>query len=138
MKAIVIAVLLNLPMVAHAEVTNETFCFSSGGAKSVDFEMHTYFDSARKFSSGFVKYRNARQLIPLVQFSSNSETLDSNTPEQETTTWIEIFDGRVSGEYEMTTQGTGVPSMIYTSRAKNRKTGFFLNTDVMRDGDCKW
>ncbi|MFM0008565.1 MULTISPECIES: hypothetical protein [Paraburkholderia] len=138
MKSFFAVALLALPFVAHAEVTSETFCFSSGGAKSVNFEMRTYYDSSSKFSAGFVRYQNAKQPIPLVLANSASETLDKNAPDQETTTWIEVFNGQVSGEYEMIIQGTDVSSMVYTSKKKNQKTGFLLNTGVMTQGSCKW
>ncbi|MGP8433741.1 hypothetical protein ACT2FY_05510 [Paraburkholderia fungorum] len=138
MKSFFAVALLALPLAVHAEVTSETFCFSSGGAKSVNFEMRTYYDSSSKFSAGFVRYQNAKQSIPLVLANSAGETLDKNTPEQETTTWIEVFNGQVSGEYEMITQGTDVSSMIYTSKKKNQKIGFLLNTGAIAQGSCKW
>lgn len=138
MKSLFAVALLALPLAAHAEVTSETFCFSSGGAKSINFEMRTYYDSSSKFSSGFVKYQNAKQPIPLVLANSASEALDKNAPDQETTTWIEVFNGQVSGEYEMITQGTDVSSMAYTSKKKNQKIGFLLNTGAMAQGGCKW
>ncbi|WP_244179518.1 hypothetical protein [Paraburkholderia aspalathi] len=127
-----------LSLAAHAEVTSETFCFSSGGAKSVNFEMRTYYDSSSKFSSGFVKYQTAKQPIPLVLANSAGETIDKNAPDQESTTWIEVFNGQVTGEYEMVTQGTGVSSMAYTSKKINPKIGFLLNTGAMAQGGCKW
>ena len=130
--------LLALSLTAHAEVSSETFCFSSGGARPINFELHTYYDPSSKFSSGFVKYQNAKQPIPLVLANSASETLDKTAPDQETTTWIEVFNGQVSGEYEMITQGTAVSSMAYTSRKKNQKTGFMPNTSAMTESGCKW
>jgi hypothetical protein len=138
MKSSFAIALLALPLVVHAEVTSETFCFSSGGAKPINFEMRTYYDSSSKFSSGFVKYQNAKQPIPLVLANSASETLDKNAPDQETATWIEVFNGQVSGEYEMITQGTDVSSMAYTSKKKNPKIGFLLNTGAVAQGGCKW
>lgn len=138
MKSLFAVVLLVLPLATHAEVTSETFCFSSGSAKSINFEMRTYYDSSSKFSSGFVKYQTAKQPIPLVLANSAGETLDKNAPDQETTTWIEVFNGQVTGEYEMITQGTGVSSMVYTSKKKKKKTGFLLNTSAVAEGSCKW
>ncbi|MFM0414930.1 hypothetical protein [Paraburkholderia aromaticivorans] len=138
MKSLFAVALLALPLAVHAEVTSETFCFSSGGAKSVNFEMRTYYDSSSKFSAGFVRYQNAKQPIPLVLANSASDTLEKNAPDQETATWIEVFSGQVSGEYEMITQGTDVSSMVYTSKKKNQKIGFLLNTGAMAQGSCKW
>ncbi|CAB3729659.1 hypothetical protein LMG22037_05466 [Paraburkholderia phenoliruptrix] len=138
MKSIFAAALFALPLVAHAEITSETFCFSSGNGKPINFEMRTYYDSASKFSSGFVRYQNSKQPIPLVLANSAEETLNKDAPDQETATWIEIYNGQATGEYEMITQGTEVSSMVYTNKKKNQKTGFMLNTGASGQGGCKW
>ncbi|MFB9127037.1 hypothetical protein E2553_07775 [Paraburkholderia dipogonis] len=138
MKSLLTIALFLLPMVARAEVTSETFCFSSGSEHPINFEMRTYYDSTIKFSSAFVKYQNAKRPIPLVLDNSTSETPSEDASDQETTTWIEVFNGQATGEYEMITQGTQVSSMVYTSKKKNKKTGFVLNTSAMAEGDCKW
>lgn len=138
MKSIFAAALLLLPLAVHAEVSSDTFCFGSGGDRSANFEMRTYFDSSSGFSSGFVKYQNSKELIPLVLASSIDETLDKSAPDQGTSTWLEVFHGQVTGEYEMISQGTEVSSMVYTSKKKNQKTGFVLNPDAIVKGGCKW
>lgn len=138
MKSIFAVALFALPLVAHAEITSETFCFSSGNGKPINFEMRTYYDSTSKFSSGFVRYQNSKQPIPLVLANSAEETLNKDAPDQETTTWIEIYNGHATGEYETITQGTKVSSMVYTNKKKNQKTGFVLNAGVIGQGSCKW
>lgn len=137
MKSIFSIVLLVLPLVAHSEVTSENFCFSSGGAKPINFQMRTYYDSVAKFSFGFVKYQHSKQPIPLVLISSTDETLDKNAPDQETTTWAEVVSGQVAGEYEMITQGTEISSMVYTGK-KSQKIGFASNANAIAEGGCMW
>ena len=138
MKSLLAVALLVLPLAVHSEVTSETFCFSfGGGAKAINFEMRTYYDSAAKFSFGFVKYQHSKHSIPLVLISSADETLDKNVPDQETTTWAEVVSGQVGGEYEMTTQGTEISSMVYTSK-KNQKVGFASNPNAIAEGGCTW
>jgi hypothetical protein len=137
MKFIYFIVLAMLPLVAHSEVTSENFCFSSGGSKSINFQMRTYCDAATKFSFGFVKYQHSKEPIPLVLISSTDETLDKNAPHQETTTWVEVVNGQVGGEYEMITQGTEISSMVYTSK-KSQKIGFGSNANTIAEGSCTW
>jgi hypothetical protein len=138
MKSFFAVVLFVLPLVVQAEVTSEAFCFSSGSGKPINFEMRTYYDSSRKFSSGFVKYQTSKKPIPLVLVNSTSETLSKSAPDQENTTWIEVFNGEATGEYEMITQGTDVASMVFTNKKKNQKIGFVLNTNVMTESGCVW
>jgi len=127
-----------LPLVASAEVTSETFCFTSTSGKPINLEMRTYYDASSKFSSAFVKYQNSKQPIPLVLANSEGESLSKDAPDQETTTWIEIYNGQATGQYEMITHGTDVSSMVYTNKKKNQTTGFLLNTNAIAQGVCKW
>lgn len=137
-KSSLAVVLLVLPLVAHSGVTSENFCFSSGGAKSINFQMRTYYDSATKFSFAFVRYEHSKQPIPLVLANSERETLDKDAPDQKTTTWSEVVGGQVTGDYEMITQGTEMVSMIYTSKRKGQQTGFMFNANAIADDSCKW
>lgn len=140
MKALLFTTsLLFAPLIAHAEISHDTFCFGSGGAKSTNFEMQTYFDSSSKLSWGFVKYQNSRQAIPLILAESTSQTLDKKAPDEETTTWVEVYGKQVTGEYQMVSQGTMVPSMVYINKKSGKKSAFGLNSGAATDtGSCDW
>ena len=138
MKKYIFAFIFAIPMVARAHISSEIMCFGSGGVKSVNFEIRTYYDSSTKFSFGFVRYQNSKQKIPLVLSGSIGETLDKNMPDQTTNTWVEVYNGRVTGEYEMISQGTGVSSMIYTKKQGNKKVAFLLNADAITSSGCQW
>lgn len=138
MKKTIFAFILVTPMVAHADISSEIMCFGSGGVKSVNFEIRTYYDSSTKFSFGFVRYRNSKQTIPIVLNRSISENLGNNMPDQTTNTWTEVYDGKVTGEYEMISQGAGVSSMVYTRKQGNKKIAFFLNADAITSTGCQW
>jgi len=137
-KKFIFAFILVTPMVAHADISSEIMCFESGGIESVNFEIKTYYDASAKFSFGFVRYRNSKKTIPIVLNRSISETLDKNMPDQTTNTWTEVYDGKVTGEYEMISQGTGVSSMVYTRKQGNKKIAFFLNADAITLSGCQW
>ncbi|MBN3759868.1 hypothetical protein [Burkholderia sp. Ac-20365] len=127
------------PLVAHAEITRDTFCFSSGGVNSTNFELRTYYDSSSSLSWAFVRYQGSNQSIPLIMDESAARTLDKNAPDEQTTTWVEIYRKQITGEYRMVSQGTMVPSMIYTNRKSGKKTSFGLNASAVTDsGSCDW
>ena len=138
MKTFIFAFILVTPMLAHADISSEIMCFGSGGVKSVNFEIRTYYDSSAKFSFGFVRYQNSKQKIPLVLSGSIDETLDKNMPDQTTNTWVEVYNGKVTGEYEMISQGASVSSMIYTKKQGNKKIAFLLNADAITSSGCQW
>ncbi|WP_109477794.1 hypothetical protein [Paraburkholderia sp. C35] len=133
------AALLFAPLIAHAEISHDTFCFGSGGAKPTNFEMQIYSDSSSQLSWGFVKYQNSRQAIPLILAESTSEVLDKNAPEEVTATWVEVYGKQVTGEYQMVSQGTMLASMIYINRKSGKKTAFGLKSGaVTGTGSCDW
>jgi hypothetical protein len=140
MKALLFtASLFFIPLIANAEITHDTFCFSSGAAKLANFEMQIYFDSSSKLSWGFVRYQNSRQAIPLILADSTSETLDKTAPDEETTTWVEVYGKQVTGEYQMVSQGTMISSMVYIDKKSGKKTAFGLKSDAATDtGSCNW
>lgn len=137
-ESIFAVALFSLSPAGHAEITSAIFCFSSGNGKPINLEMRTYYDASSKFSYGFVRYQNSKQPIPLVLANSAEETLNMDAPDEETTTWIAIYHGKATGEYEMITDGTEVSSVVYTNKKKNQKTGFLLNAGAISQSGCKW
>ncbi len=140
MKKIFLAVLCFFPLIAKCEVVTEVLCFSLPEKKSVSFELRTYFDSASKWAGGFVKYSKSNKPISLVVEEIQSEEIDSQSPEQTTTTWVEVSGGEVAGEYEMISQGGSVLSMVYTKKSNGKKFAFENNVSVEStlENGCKW
>lgn len=140
MKKIFLAVLCFFPLTAKCEVVTEVLCFSLPEKKSVSFELRTYFDSASKWAGGFVKYSKSNKPISLVVEEIQSEEIDSQSPEQTTTTWVEVSGGEVAGEYEMISQGGSVLSMVYTKKTNGKKFAFENNVSVEStlENGCKW
>jgi hypothetical protein len=140
MKNILLAFLFVVPLSARCEVVAETLCFSLPDKSSINFELRTYFDPLSKWSGAFVKYAKSKTPISLVIKDSQSEEVDSQTPEQTTTTWFEVSDGKITGEYEMMSQGGNVLSMTYTKKANGKKFSFENNINItssLEEG-CKW
>jgi len=140
MKKILLAFVFLLPMSARCEVVAESLCFSLPDKKSINFEIRTYFDPLTKWSGAFVKYAKSKTPISLVLKDRQSEEIDSQTPEQTTTTWLEVSEGKITGEYEMMSQGGNVLSMTYTKNTNSKKFTFENNVNVessLEEG-CKW
>jgi hypothetical protein len=139
MKNLLLTSLCFLPLHACAEIVSESLCFS-GADQEINFEFKTYFDTVAKWSGAFVKYSKSNIPISLVLQDSRSEVLDIQTPEQTTNTWLEISEGKITGQYEVMTQGASVLSMIYI-KGKNGKTFVFENNlsvmSSLEDG-CSW
>lgn len=140
MKKALAAVLLCISLPALAKVSTEVFCFTSDGDKPVRFEMRTYYDDAVKWTGGMVRYAKSKTALPLVIGHEEEEVLAEDRPHQFTTTWVEMVDGKVNGEYEMMSQGARIYTMTYTNARTGKKTNFTwaFDVDASEKTGCRW
>lgn len=126
--------------VAHSDVTTETLCFELSQSSPVKFELRTYYEQASKWSGGFVKYAKSNAPISIVLTDSQDEILDPQAPWQHTSIWSEVMGGKVTGTYELVTQGAQVVSMSYTKKSNGRAYSFMINTNIdsSLETGCKW
>lgn len=126
---------------ACAEINIDVLCLSSfDGKKSINMEMRHYFDRNANWTAGFVKYRNSKKPISIYLKSREYEILSESAPYQYTNTWLEIVNGKITGEYVITTQGAQVPSATYVNYSSKRTVYFSLSYDVegSPSSGCKW
>jgi len=116
------------------------FPFELSQSSPVKFELRTYYDEASKWSGGFVKYAKSSEPISIVLTDSQNEILDPEAPWQHTRTWSEIVNGKVTGSYELITQGSQIVSMSYTKQSSGKVYSSGINTsiDSSLESGCKW
>jgi len=139
-SALFSALLVFVPLAAHSEVTTEVFCFRSHEGKPINFEFRTYYDSVAKWSGAGVQYSKSKKAITLVHRNTEQEELVYGRPYQYTTTWVEVVDGALTGEYQMVTQGGRVDAMSYTNYKSAKKYSFEndYNVDSKPETGCQW
>jgi hypothetical protein len=137
--AIVLMIMFAAPS-AYSQITFEDYCFSSGGVNPVRFELRTYHDRSFNWSGAFVKYEKSKVPISLAFDYTNVEGLDNDQPAQSTDSWLEVWGNKISGQYEMVSQGATVYSMTYTNNATKKKSYFNLDPNVVPAAGvgCKW
>ncbi|MBK5526737.1 hypothetical protein JFT86_07240 [Pseudomonas sp. TH06] len=140
MKKVILLLVSFFPPMAHAEVSSELLCFDSFQGSPVRFELRTYSDVASKWSGGFVKYAKSDKPISIVLTDLQNEILDPDAPWQVTRTWAEVFNGKVTGTYELMTQGSQIVSMSYTKKSSGKIYSFGINTNIdsSLESGCKW
>lgn len=140
MKRLLLLVIGVLPLTAHCEVLSENLCFERGEGSPVKFELRTYYDETNKWHGGFVKYASSGVAIPLVLTDHQAEEVSPGRSWLATTTWTEVSDGKVSGEYEMVSQGVTVLSMTYTKKSNGKQYDFShnWNIDFSPEKGCQW
>jgi hypothetical protein len=137
---LIFLLIICIPLRAHCEMTVDVYCFNAGGAKAINFELHALADPVKKWSGGFVKYQNSEHSITLVLKNVVNQVLNKNAPNQETTTWIEVYENEITGEYRMMSQGANIHSMTYRNYRTRKETGFVFNVNAIsqtRDS-CQW
>lgn len=129
-----------LPAVAHCEISEEVYCFDSNGSGSKNFGLHVLYDDAAKWSGAFVKYRGAKSAITLVSKNEESEEINPGRPDQVTTTWYEVYGGKITGEYEMMSQGANVYSMTYKNYGTRKQIPFNFDPEALgkNGSECIW
>lgn len=140
MKRLLLLVIGVLPLTAHCEVVSENLCFELDEGNSMKFEFRTYYDASNKWSGGFVKYASSGVPIPLVLTDSQAEEVSPDRPWLTTTTWSEVSDGKVTGEYEMVSQGVTALSMTYTKKSTGKQYEFshkWCINSSLKNG-CQW
>ena len=140
MKKILLLLCSLFPLMAHSAVTTESLCFELSETSPVKFELRTYYDEASKWSGGFVKYAKSSEPISIVLTDSQNEILDPDAPWQHSRTWSEVVNGKVTGSYELMTQGSQIVSMSYTKQSNGKVYSFGFNTsiDSSLESGCKW
>lgn len=132
--------LVLFPVAAHSAVTSQSLCFELSETSPVKFEFRTFYDSSSKWSGGYVKYAKSIEPISIVSTDSQNEILDPDAPWQHTRIWSEIVNGKVTGTYELMTQGSQIVSMSYTKQSDGKVYSFGINTsiDSSLESGCKW
>lgn len=140
MKSFLLVLISVFSSAAHSDVTTETFCFELSQSSPVKFEFRTYNEPASKWSGGFVKYAKSNAPISIVLTDSQDEILDLQAPWQHTTIWSEVMGGKVTGTYELVTQGAQIVSMVYTKKSNGKAYSFMINAsiDSSLETGCKW
>ncbi|WJK09798.1 hypothetical protein [Pseudomonas fluorescens] len=127
-----------VPLPAHCVVTSENYCFDD--THSIKFELRTFYDHDSNWLGGFVKYAKSKTPISIVLTDHQEEILAPDEPTQNTSTWSEIVDGKITGTYEWITQAAMSVSMVYTNKSNGRKYSFLLNPniDASLAVGCNW
>lgn len=113
---------------------------SSLGQKEIQLEFRTFYETESKWSGGYVKYSTSNTAIPIILKKTEESDTTSDSPADSTSTWIEIDNGGISGEYEISSQGANVYDFNYTKNKNGKKYYFTLdpNIDFSIESGCHW
>ena len=120
-----------------SQVTTETICFSSENSGGV--ELRTFFEENSKWEGAYIKHQKSRVPVSLVLLSSTSIEIAEGRPWELTQTWVEVIDGKITGEYELVTRGTYIGALNYTKRHNKKQYSYRPDNNILRTkAGCQW
>ena len=126
MKSFLVLLTLITSTASAEGVDTVSRCFQQTARPSAPrLEFKRFDDTDTGWSGGFVRYGNSTNTIPLV--SLRDEVLESppgGRPWLIRSVWLEVTNGKPSGEYSITSQGAVITAFSYRSYATNKATMF--------------
>jgi uncharacterized protein YecT (DUF1311 family) len=128
------------PSTVVGERVPESFrCFSGGSKNSIRLEWGWYKDAIpAHWITSYVKYKNSSKPIHLILKSDEGEEMVEGRPWMFTSTWLEVVDGKVTGEYKTVTQGANIYGFTYKDYRNGRIVDFSEDIAAHENDECKW
>jgi hypothetical protein len=133
-------VLVTLPLTSAAgQASDDVRCFSSNEEKQpIQLEARIFNVPQANWQGGYVKYRGANAATPIVFKSAEATKKPADKPWEINTTWIEVLEGNVTGQYNIVSQGTRVYSITYKNFNTKKTLHFFEDIRSLGDNQCVW
>ncbi|MES2187129.1 MAG: hypothetical protein V4505_21455 [Pseudomonadota bacterium] len=134
------AALLALAATAHAAepVSSDFRCLTDTGAKTIHLEFRMFNDPGSDWSGGYVRYKGAKNVVTVVPARTEALEKPAGRPWEFRTTWLEIIDGKVAGEYAVTTQGANIYGFDYRNLRNGKQFSFAQDVGATGDDACTW
>lgn len=136
--AVLLLALLFVPATAAERITTDFRCLTGGQNGTIRLEWRTITDTPTNWMVAYVKYKNAKAPITLAFKSVQSIEMAKDRPSENTTTWQEIVGGKITGEYEIVTQGARVYGFRYTNARNSQVVEFAEDIAAYKDDRCQW
>lgn len=127
------------PATAKAAINEDFRCLSSTAGKPVHLEFRVFADPASNWTGGYVKYQGAKKVVVIAPGKTVvTDRPEGDRPWEFETTWLELTEGRVTGEYVVVSQGANIYGFRYTSKATGKV--FEFEQDIAATGEraCEW
>lgn len=120
-----------------ADASVDVRCFSDAAGK-VQLEFRVYGDEAIGWVGGQVRYRTSKTYIPLAFAGSTTLQDIEDRPSEFRHRWLEIVDGRINGEYALSSQGANVYGFEYVGRRTGKRVSLPKASLPDESGACAW
>lgn len=127
---------------AKAPIEEDFRCLTTEGPNPIKLEFRVLSDPGSSWVGGYIKYRKSNTVIPLVLKSTEVTDKPQGHPWDYTDVWVEVYDGQITGEYEVMHQGALINSFVYRNRKSGKQYSFEMDIDDrdidIDSGVCTW
>jgi hypothetical protein len=88
--------------------------------------------------TAFVRYERGGADISAVRLSETAISPSSQLPATVETTFVELIDGRRTGQYVLTTQGGAVGDLVYLRQKDKKAIVFYEDHQATGNDACNW
>ncbi|MGE8215710.1 hypothetical protein D3C87_455920 [compost metagenome] len=120
---------------AHADAVR---CLTGGDGDRIHLAWTLPGAGADGGRVSYVRYAGKTRWLRLTLLSQESSVLAEDRPWQFDTVWAEHVDGKVNGQYAVTTQGARIYGVHYTPARGGRATAFHEDISAMTGSGCHW
>ncbi|MDH1013061.1 hypothetical protein N5J43_29790 [Pseudomonas nicosulfuronedens] len=142
-KTLKLALILSapcFPSFAFGNISIEIQCFRSFERNEIKLEFRTFYEIESRWSGGYVKYSTSQEAIPIFLMLAKSTPTSDSSPDDTTSKWLEIKNGKITGSYEASSQGARTYNFIYENFENKEHINLIQdpNTDYSIESGCEW
>ena len=128
-----------LPALAAAEIpTSWHRCLSSEGDKPIHLEWREYSTVTPDWSAAYIRYGSNKKVVSIVLKETKAIEMAEGRPWEYDSTWVEVNAGKITGEYEIHTQGANIYYFVYLNYKTGKKFSFDQDDAAYTEEGCHW
>lgn len=131
--------ILLLPALANAEAPESWHrCLSTEGGKTIHLEWREFSTTNPQWSSAYVRYGTNKNVVPVVLKEVQAIEMAEDRPWEYDSTWVEVIEGKISGEYQIHTQGANIYYFVYRNFKTSKTFSFNQDNTAHSEDGCHW
>ncbi|NML17485.1 hypothetical protein [Azohydromonas caseinilytica] len=113
-------------------------CLIGGDKQNIHLEWRVFSEPETGWTTAYVKYHGGSKPIPLVQKSEEATQKPEGRPWEMTSIWLEVMEGKITGEYRVVTQGANIYRFQYKNHRNGKEMVFVQDLAAQWNDGCEW
>jgi hypothetical protein len=138
MNVAAVALTFLLAPLAAQSVERQVMCFTQTTKHPIQLEFTTYEEMDGGWAAGRVKFKGGERPVGIVFQGSRALADYPDHPSLIRHTWIEVRNERITGRYQLTSQGAVIESFRYKDYVKRRDLVLVRDYESEIEDQCAW